>query len=131
MFEQQLEQSGLTKNQAIVYEALLKTGAVPARAVLAAIPLKRGLAYKVLDELGKQGIVVKKEEPGKVAIFEPAHPSKLKEIAEQKEKQAKNAQIALDGILGQLVSDYSLAAGKPGVGFYEGKEGLEKVYLIY
>src|SRR3989344_3806878 len=127
MFEQQLEQSGLTKNQAVVYEALLKTGATPARTLLAAIPLKRGLAYKVLDELAGLDLVSKKDEPGKVAIFEPAHPSKLKEIAETKEKQAQNTQVALDGILGQLSSDFNLSAGKPGVRFYEGVEGVKKV----
>ena len=129
MFEPQLEQSGLTKNQALVYEALLKTGAAPAREILAAIPLKRGLAYKVLDELSGLGLVNKKDEPGKITVFEPAHPSKLKEIAETKEKQAQNAQIALDGILGQLSSDFNLSAGKPGVRFYEGVEGVKKVLL--
>lgn len=128
MFEQQLEQSGLTKNQAIVYEALLKTGAVPARAVLAAIPFKRGLAYKTLDELASLGLVIKKEEPGKIAIFEPVHPTKLKEIAEAKEKEAQNAQITLEAVLGELTSNYNLISGKPGLRFYEGILGIKKIY---
>lgn len=127
MFEQQLEQSGLTKNQALVYEALLKAGKVPARSLLSATPLKRGLLYKTLDELALLGIIAKKDDPGKVAVFEPAHPSKLKEIAEAKEKQAQNAQIALDGILGQLSSDYNLAAGKPSIKFYEGIDGFRQI----
>lgn len=128
MFETQLEQSGLTKNQAIVYEALLKTGPTTARAVFSASPLKRGLVYKVLDELVKQGIALKKEVLGKVAIFEPAHPAKLRELAEQKEKQAQNAQIALGTVLGELTSNYNLASGKPGLRFYEGVSGIEHIY---
>lgn len=122
-----LVQAGLEPNQAAIYEVLIKNGSLPAGKIYQKTPLKRGLVYKVLDELVDIGLVSKKDEPGKVAIFEPAHPLKLKELAEQKEKEAKTAQSALEGVLGNLTSAFNLAVGKPGVQFYEGQDGIKRV----
>jgi sugar-specific transcriptional regulator TrmB len=122
-----LTQAGLALDQATIYELLIQNGAMPAGKISQKTPLKRGLVYKVLDELIAMGLVLKKEVPGKVALFEPAHPLKLKELAEKKEEQAKNAQNVLNGVLGALTSSYNLVSGKPGVLFYEGLDGVSKV----
>ena len=127
MYEQSLIQAGLTKNQALVYEVLVKHGSLPAGKVAKNTPLKRGLVYKVLDELAEIGLAEQKKVPGKAAVFAPAHPLKLKELAEKRERQAKDAQVALEGTLSSLVSDFNLVAGRPGVRFFEGKEGIKKV----
>jgi sugar-specific transcriptional regulator TrmB len=134
MYEQHLIQSGLTKEQAIVYEVLLKSGALPAGKISSKtaelnekIPIKRGLVYKILEQLVDFGLIEKKEEPGKVAIFQVVHPLKIKELVEKKERQAKDAEIALDGVLSSLVSDFNLISGKPGIQYFEGKEGLLKL----
>lgn len=126
-YTQILNQAGLEANQASIYEVLLKNGPLPAGKIHQKSPLKRGLVYKVLQELEVLGLVIKKDEPGKVAIFEPGHPLKLKELAEEKEKQAKTAQLALEGAIPQLVSEFNLSSGKPGVRFFEGHEGLRQV----
>jgi len=134
MYSQHLIQSGLTKEQAIVYEVLLKSGALPAGKISSKtaelnekIPVKRGLVYKILEQLVDFGLIEKREEPGKVAIFQVTHPLKIKELVEKKERQAKDAQLALDGVLGSLVSDFNLVSGKPGIQYFEGEEGLKKV----
>ena len=134
MYEQHLTQSGLTKEQAIVYEVLLKTGILPAGKISSKtaelnekIPIKRGLVYKILEQLVEFGLIEKTEDPGKVAIFQVAHPLKIKELVEKKERQAKDAQLALDGVLGSLVSDFNLISGKPGIQYFEGEEGLLKL----
>ena len=127
MYENQLQQSGLTANQATVYETLLKTGTAKANAIIKNTPLKRGLVYKSLAELEKIGLVSKKDAPNAVSTFEPAHPTKLKELVEVREKRARLAQQALGGVLGQLVADFNLATGKPGVRFFEGIEGIKQV----
>lgn len=126
-YQQSLIQAGLNSEQALIYEVLLRNGPLPAGRIHQKTPLKRGLVYKRLDELVAVGLVAKKDQPGKVAIFEPAHPLKLKELAEQKEEQAKTAQTALSGVMNQLTSEYNLAVGKPGVRFYEGLEGIKTV----
>lgn len=123
-YQQSLMQTGFTKDQAAVYEALAKAGPSIASDTAHAAGLGRPLTYKVLDELAGIGLVEKKDEPGKVARFIPAHPLKLKEVVEKRLEAAKGAGIALDGILGSLTSDFNLQSGKPGVRFFEGRDGI-------
>lgn len=122
-----LELAGLTPEQAQIYEVLLKNGPLPAGKVHQKTPYKRGLVYKLLDSMVENGVVIKRTDIAKIAIFEPAHPLKLKELAENKEKEAKQAQSALDGILNNMTSEFNLVSGKPSVEFYEGKEGMKTV----
>lgn len=127
MYEQFLAQAGITSDQAIIYEVLLKNGPLPAGKISQKTPLKRGLIYKVLDQLVEIDLVLKKDTPGMVTLFEPAHPLKLKELAEKREYAAKQAQLALEGNLGYLISDYNLISGKPGIRFFEGLDGIRRV----
>ncbi|MEK7493810.1 MAG: helix-turn-helix domain-containing protein [Patescibacteria group bacterium] len=126
MYDQFLVQAGITSDQAVIYEVLLKNGPLPAGEISKKTPLKRGLIYKVLDQLAEMGLVTKNDISGKATQFEPAHPIKLKELAEKREKEAKQAQSVLDGGLGQLISDFNLISGKPGVQFFEGLDGIKK-----
>lgn len=126
-YQQPLIHAGLSPEQALIYEYLIKNGPSPAGKISLKTPLKRGLVYKILEQLTKIGLVTKKDQPGKVADFEPAHPLKLKALAEKREEQAKLAQTALNEIIDQLTSDFKLTIGKPGVRFYEGLEGVKKV----
>ncbi|MDQ5941011.1 MAG: HTH-type transcriptional regulator, sugar sensing transcriptional regulator [Candidatus Dependentiae bacterium] len=123
MYENTLSKAGLSPDQARIYDVLLKNGPLPAGEVSKKAELKRGLTYKVLDELVALGLA-KKNEKGKVLRFEPTHPLQLKELAERKEQEAKVAQEALGGIIGNLVADFNLISGKPGVRYYEGKEAV-------
>lgn len=126
-FEQHLVQAGLSNEQARLYESLIKNGPSPASDAARRAAISRTLAYKVFAELGELGLVEKREEPGKVALFTAAHPLKLKEIIEKREQNAKDALVALEGVLGQMTSEYNIAGGRPGVRFYEGVEGIKKV----
>lgn len=126
MYQEILTQAGLTAEQAQIYEILLKQGPSTARQITKNTPLKRSLVYKILDDLGKLGLLARRDEVGKVSVFEPAHPMKLKELAEAAETRAKNAAEALETVLGALTSDFNLVSGRPGVRFYEGLEGVKK-----
>src|SRR3989344_5423280 len=127
MYEESLQQTGLSKDQAAVYEVLIQNGPQPARAVHQKSTLSRPLAYKVLDELIALGLVEKNDPPGKVSRFSAAHPLKLKEIADKRFEAAQGAKAAVEGTLGKLISDFNLQNGKPGVQFFEGLEGIKKV----
>ncbi len=122
-----LQQLGLDNNQILVYEYLLANGSSRASTISKNTPLKRGLVYKVLDELEEIQIIEKNEPEGAVAVFEPLHPSALKGLAESKTRQAQNTQNLLESEIGHLVSMYNLANNKPGIEFYEGVEGIKKV----
>ena len=127
MYEQSLIQSGLTEEMAKIYEYLLKNGPQIASKLAKKTNLKRGLTYKSLDRLLEKGLIEKKEEEGRVAVFSANHPLKLEEMVETRQQRAKNASLALDGVLSSLVSDFNLLTGKPEVVFYEGDEGIKKV----
>jgi len=123
-YQAALIQAGLSPEQAAIYEFLLKSGSKTAGSISLGTPYKRGLVYKILEGLVETGLVLKHDKPGAVAVFEPAHPLKLRELAEQKEARAKMAQEALTGVLDRLTVDYNLISGRPGVKLYEGKEGI-------
>ncbi len=119
--------AGLTSQQALVYESLLRGGARAASKVANDTHLERVIAYRVLDQLLEMGLVNKKDDPGKVARFEAAHPSRIQELIEQREKDARTAKESFASVLSSLSSEYSLSVGKPSVQFFEGLEGIRTV----
>lgn len=125
---QALVQAGLSDAQASIYEALIHYGPQRATKVAFLAGVPRTLSYKVLDELEVQGLVAKKDEPGAVALFTPAHPLKLKELAERRLEDAKVAKQALDSTLAKLISDFNTVAGAPGVRILEGVAGVAELY---
>jgi sugar-specific transcriptional regulator TrmB len=127
VYEQHLIQAGLSAEQARVYEALIQKGLSPASEAARKAGISRTLTYKVLGELSELGLVEKREEPGKVALFIAAHPLKLKELIEKRQQEAKDALTALEGVLGPMTSEYNIAGGKPGVEFFEGMDGIAAV----
>ncbi len=126
-YEQLLEQVGLSLDESKVYETLLKNGIMPAGCIPLKSGLKRGLVYKILTTLEKEGLIEKIDSPGKVALFAATHPGKLREKLLKKEEEIKAAEASLGGIMGSLVSDYNLFKGKPNVQFFEGLEGAKKL----
>ena len=127
MNNQFLEQIGLTKDQASVYEAIIMAGTIPARVICQKVGIKRGLTYKIIDQLIDLGLIEKREEDGRITLFRSAHPSKLNGLLEKKQQEVKNAEISFNLILPSLISNYNLNTGKPNVELYEGMEGIIKV----
>ncbi|MGC9602448.1 MAG: helix-turn-helix domain-containing protein [Minisyncoccia bacterium] len=127
-YEQSLTQIGLTKDQAVVYEILVKFGPLQARYIQRRVALTRPLIYRALNGLIALDLVEKKDEPGKVSVFLPAHPLKLKEFIRKKKEEAEDADRSLNGILPKLSSDFNLISGKPGVRFFEGEDGVREIY---
>lgn len=119
--------AGLSENQALVYEMLLKLGKVPASKIHNSTPLKKGLLYKVLEELADLGLITIHEKAGKVTTFEPMHPDNLKKLLETKSQEVQNSLSALDNIWLNVTQDFNLIASRPTVQFFEGIEGVHKV----
>ncbi len=127
MWNEYLTQIGLTEDQAKIYGLLLELGAITARKITQKTGLKRGLTYKVLDQLIKLGLAEKNEKQGNIAIFTPSHPSALQELSGKRKTEMENAEKALKTVIGQMSSAYNLTSGKPNVQFFEGAEGLRQV----
>ncbi|MFZ2556252.1 MAG: helix-turn-helix domain-containing protein [Minisyncoccia bacterium] len=126
-FVDQLTQSGLTRDQAALYGALLRKGSLPAREAALEAGIGRTLGYALLEQLMEMGLVTKSKEKGSVANFAPAHPSVLQDRIDAQQKSAERAALTLKTILPDLSSLYNLATGRPGVRFYEGLEGIKEV----
>lgn len=60
-YEQPLQTAGLTRDQAALYEVLIKNGPLPASKAAQRAAISRTLSYKVLDELLEKKLVEKKE----------------------------------------------------------------------
>lgn len=125
--EKILIEAGLSEEQAAVYSSLLDKGPLKAGSISSWTGIKRGLIYKVLDQLENMGLISKKGGEGTVAVFAPEHPSRLAEIMERKEKSIALAKETVMFSLGSLSSKFNLLSGKPNVQFFEGKEGVAKV----
>lgn len=132
-YTKDITDTGLSKEQAVVYELLLKLGESPASAVAKAIPpgfsFSRPLVYKVLEELISLDLAEKSEKPGKVASFLPKHPVAIAKTIEMRKAQIDRTKEQFMATSGKLSSLYNLTAGKPGVQFYEGEDGVWEVLM--
>ncbi len=122
-----LIEAGLSEEQAIVYDALLEKGPQRASVLSKWTGIKRGLTYKILEQLKNMGLIEEKGGKGTVAVFIASHPSLLLGNIERREKELSLAKEMLSHSLGGLVSKYNLIAGKPNVQFYEGNEAIIKI----
>ena len=126
-YKPHLVEAGLTPDQASLYETLVRKGTMTARKATLEAGISRTLGYAVLKQLEGMGLVLKSELPGSVATFSPAHPSILEERIEQAKKSAERAMLSFKAVLPDLASNFNLATGRPGVRFYEGREGVREV----
>ncbi len=127
MWTEYLLNIGLSPDQAKVYTSLLELGAVTAKKASLSSGLKRGLVYKILDQLISHGLVEKRAQGRETTLFLPTHPARLKHIAERKRIETENAEKSLTDVLGQLTSQYNLVTHRPNVQFFEGVDGAKKV----
>jgi len=125
---------GLSANESIVYEFLLKNGEVTAGEIIKKTPLKRGVVYNALGDLAKKDLIsekklVPKGRRGvkKISYFSPNHPEKLREYLIEQENKIKKAKHTLEANIPSIISDFNLVSGKPGIRFFEGVEGVKKV----
>lgn len=132
-YTKEITDTGLSKEQAIVYEVLLKQGEAPASAIAKAIPsgttLSRPLVYKVLEELIGLDLASKSDEVGKIAKFTPKHPVAITKVIDDQKERIERTKKQFLVTSGKLSSLFNLNVGKPGVQFYEGKDGVWEVLL--
>ncbi|HSW78806.1 MAG TPA: helix-turn-helix domain-containing protein [Candidatus Babeliales bacterium] len=122
-----LKQFGLTNSQAKSYIALIKAGSLTPPQLAGRIKESRTAAYMSLAKLEEIGLATK-EGDAKKATYSPANPSALEKFIAQKRKEVSSAEDLYRSSLPQLLTYYYSNRGEPGVRFYQGKEGLTKIY---
>lgn len=127
MFKDQLQQFGLTKTQSAVMDYLFEFGEAKARDIAKSINQPRGVVYKATEELLGLELVEKIEKTKEVARFRATHPRNLEKILENKEREVSQNKKIFEDVLPSLISNYNLTINRPGVKFYEGEQGMEKI----
>lgn len=112
---------GLTEEEAKIYLSCLEIGGGAVSTIAKKAEVNRVTCYHTLDNLLKKGYLSQYNKNG-IRCFSPEPPEQLLKIAEEQVNITK-------GLIPQLASLTSTLAFKPKVRFYEGREGVEKVFL--
>jgi len=107
---------------------LLHTGPRQAGSLHTHLGVSRPYVYTLLNELLELGLVIREDPPGKPARFVPAHPFSLQEVLKQRKSKIETAEQTLTGIMGSLVSGFSLSTKVPGIRILPHIEGLTALY---
>src|SRR3989344_529128 len=121
-----LQSFGFSEKEAVVYIALLELGKGTVRQISSKAGINRTTSYDILGSLSNKGLVtVSGKEPKSEYAVEPpeAITAYLKKVAEETAEHIKKSEA--------IIPELELLHAKqnrPKIRFYEGKEGLEKVY---
>ncbi len=128
LYFQALSAAGLTKEQVLVYEPLIRKGAMQAGRLAKITELSRPYIYKILEGLIDANLVSKEELPGKPAQFVPTHPFAIQELARKQLERAEISKSTIQGVMGSLISDYTASSQIPGVRILQGTASLTDLY---
>jgi len=118
--EESLRAIGLSEQEIKVYLASLGLGSATVNQIAKESGVFRTYCYDILKSLMEQGLVNYVIKSG-VKYFETAEPEKLVEILREREQEVRN-------ILPELKLLRESTKEKPGVEFYEGKEGIKTIH---
>ena len=125
---EQLQKLGLSQKEASIYMATLELGeASPVSTIANKASINRTTAYDILEILVNRGLVITSTQ-NKYKYYRAQPPEKL--IAYLKEQSNKYSRLAeeTEELLPELNTHYRALTGRPKVYFYEGLEGLIRVY---
>lgn len=122
-----LEQAGLNKNEAQVYQLVLEHGEITPPQVAEITGITRQNAYAVLKSLMQKELVEEIERKKKLA-YKPLPPEAIASYTEKKTREAEMAEKAILSALPEFQSLFNLTSTKPGISYFEGIEGIQKIY---
>lgn len=124
---QMLVDMGLTQSQAKTYLELVKAGSLTPPQLAKRTGESRTAAYMALGKLTEIGLA--EEVPGaKKQTYVAASPSALQRFLAKRREELAALESNFRDELPTMLDYYYTYRGKPGVRFYEGKEGLKEIY---
>jgi sugar-specific transcriptional regulator TrmB len=124
----QLEQLGLSQNEASIYLELIKTSPASVSYLAKKLKRSRSTIYTAMERLitrGLVGVSYKNE----VKQFVAESPSILESSIEKEQVQLDSKRGVVEGLMASLLSMQSGTALIPNIVFFEGKEQLKKIYM--
>ncbi len=107
-----LRQLGFSDNTANIYLTLLKLGPSSVRKLAEAVELNRGTTYDALKWLQEAGVVTFYKADTK-QTFVAEHPSKLRELVKEKERQLATVSGELDRMVPELTALHHSGGSRP------------------
>jgi len=125
MYKKIFLKAGLSPTQAEILDYLYQKKEDKASEIAKKIKKSRAIVYKDLDELVVLNVVEKEDKPNKVSVFSIAHPYQMEKFFDNKENEIKKDRQLFNNYLPDMISAYNLMSSKPGVLYFEGKEGIK------
>lgn len=131
MIQNVLQNIGLNEKEIEVYLTNLELGSQPASVIARRIKLPRNTTRFILDKLVEKGLI-ERSKKANTQLYRPEEPKNLINLLES-QRVDLNADIdekiaKLNGVMAELESRFRPESTKPKVTFYEGDDGLKKVY---
>ncbi|OGG69120.1 hypothetical protein A3F27_03370 [Candidatus Kaiserbacteria bacterium RIFCSPHIGHO2_12_FULL_53_13] len=120
MYKKALIDAGLTQKQVDVYIACLEAGPSKVPEIARAAQIKRTTAYGVIDELVAMGLM-QSSYKGKKKLYEAQDPAIILSMLETKKKRVAE-------LLPELSMLFVTHHVRPKIAFFEGREGVRKIY---
>ena len=122
-----LEYFGLTKPQARAYVSLVKNGHMTAKQISEKIGESRTNTYMILEKLSQLGLIHKNTDK-KILRYFPSSPLQLQNIVETKRQDILVQERTVKEAMPALLSYFYTYQEQPGVRFFQGIEGITKMY---
>jgi sugar-specific transcriptional regulator TrmB len=124
---QELQKSGFTDKEALVYVSVLELGgAFPSR-IAEYSGIRRSTAYNVLVALSVRGIVNEIEKKKKI-FYQVESPEKILRHANNRLQQAKDTIDNINSIIPEIKNIYNIGNNSPKITYYTGREGIFSIY---
>lgn len=123
-----LQKLGLTPKEAALYIAALQIGeASPVSTIAKKAQINRTTAYDILEILVQKGLIISTQQK-KYRYYAVLPPEKLVEYLKGESRKFAHMAQEATAILPELQTVYRPPTGRPRIYFYEGDEGLTRVY---
>ncbi len=123
-----LEKLGLSHSEIKFYAASLTLGIASVPEISQVAHIDRVTGYKVLDALLEKGLIELLVDKRRGKAVKALSPARLKDIVLKVTRNAKKLELSVEDIISQLQTIHKTGTEKPEISFYEGIEGIKKVY---
>ncbi len=120
MYEKALKAAGLDEKQASIYIACLELGPSKVPEIARSAHMKRTTAYGIVDELVSMGLISESYK-GKTKVYGAEDPKVIEAMLEEKKRRIAEA---LPGLSDLFLTHHK----RPRIAFFEGREGVKKIY---
>ena len=122
MYEQELQNLGLSEKEAKVYTTALELGPDTVQNIAKAADVNRATAYVQIDSLKDKGLMSEFDK-GKKTYYVAESPQRLKNFLSAIEKELAVKKTQTDSIIPGLMSLFDGMGERPKVRFFEGMDG--------